>query len=94
MNLFEGSATQVRLTSFGIEFVKRARDILRSVDALSDLARASQFGLVGRLRIGVVPTAAPYLLSTILWNLSRSDPGLDTNAGETVTTKPIQKISN
>src|ERR1700728_657460 len=39
--LFERGARQVRLTSFGEEFVPRVREILRSVDALEDLSRAS-----------------------------------------------------
>src|ERR1700733_14022446 len=60
--LFERSARRVQLTNFGKEFVLRACDILRSVDALGDLARASQDRLVGQLRIGVIPTVAPYLL--------------------------------
>ena len=40
MALFERSTRQVRLTGFGEEFARRARDILRSVDELGDLARA------------------------------------------------------
>src|SRR5262249_48219040 len=64
--LFERGARQVRLTSFGEEFARRVRDILRSVDELGDLARASQDRLAGRLRIGVIPTIAPYLLPTII----------------------------
>jgi LysR family hydrogen peroxide-inducible transcriptional activator len=39
--LFERGARQVRLTPFGEEFAPRVREILRSVDALGDLARAS-----------------------------------------------------
>src|SRR5258708_25272883 len=60
--LFERSARQIHLTNFGKEFVLRARDILRSVEALSDVARASRDRLAGPLRIGVIPTVAPYLL--------------------------------
>ena len=41
-DLFERSARQVRLTQFGEDFVLRARSILRSVDELEDLARASR----------------------------------------------------
>src|SRR4029078_2472629 len=53
--LFERGARQVRLTGFGEAFALRVRDILRSVDELGDLARASRDRLVGRLRIGVIP---------------------------------------
>ena len=90
--LFERGARQVRLTNFGEEFALRVRDILVAVDELADLARASQNGLVGRLRIGVIPTIAPYLLPTIIGNLTRMSPGLDINVRETVTPKLIQEL--
>jgi LysR family transcriptional regulator, hydrogen peroxide-inducible genes activator len=91
--LFERSARQVRLINFGEEFALRARDILRSVDELGDLARASQHRLVGRLRLGVIPTIAPYLLPTIIGNLTRMNANLDIHVRETVTPKLIEELS-
>ncbi len=91
--LFERSARQVRLTSFGEEFAPRVRDILRSVEELEDLARTSRERLVGRLRIGVIPTIAPYLLPTIVGNLSRQYSGLDIHVRETVTPKLLQELA-
>jgi LysR family transcriptional regulator, hydrogen peroxide-inducible genes activator len=91
--LFERGARQVRLTGFGEAFALRVRDILRSVDELQDLARVSQDGLVGRLRIGVIPTVAPYLLPAIIGNLTRTYPGLDLHVRETVTGKLIGELA-
>ncbi|NUB45574.1 LysR family transcriptional regulator [Fertoebacter nigrum] len=91
--LFERGARQVRLTSFGEDFALRARDILRGVDELEDLARAARTGLVGRLRIGVIPTVAPYLLPTIIGNLMQMNPSLDIHVRETVTPKLIQELA-
>ncbi|PWR01490.1 LysR family transcriptional regulator [Meridianimarinicoccus roseus] len=91
--LFERGARQVRLTGFGEEFALRARDILRAVDELSDLARANTDRLVGRLRIGVIPTIAPYLLPTIVTNLSRLHDGLDIRVRETLTPKLIHELA-
>lgn len=91
--LFERGARQARLTNFGEEFALRVRDILRSVDELSDLARASQDGPVGRLRIGVIPTIAPYLLPTLIRNLTGLYPGLDIHVRETVTPRLIQELA-
>jgi len=90
--LFERGARQVRLTGFGEAFALRVRDILRSVDELQDLARVSQEGLVGRLRIGVIPTVAPYLLPAIIGNLTRTYAGLDLHVRETVTGKLIGEL--
>ena len=90
--LFERGPREVRLTSFGTEFSERARDILRAVDELGDLARASRDQLVGRLRIGVIPTVAPYLLPTLIGELSRSNANLDLHVRETVTPRLIEEL--
>src|SRR6185369_1924647 len=63
--LLERSARQVALSRLGEEIAQRVRDILRSVDELGDFARASRDRFAGRLRIGMIPTIAPYLLPTI-----------------------------
>src|SRR5712691_8848107 len=91
--LLERGARQVRLTKFGEEAAKRARDILRSVDELGDIARASQERLLGRLRIGMIPTIAPYLLPAIIGNLTRMHPELDIHVRETLTPKLIQELA-
>jgi len=92
--LFERGARQVRLTSFGEEFALRVREILRAADELGDMARASRDRLMGRLRIGVIPTIAPYLLPTMIGNLARTHPGLDVHVRETLTPRLIRELSD
>ena len=92
INLFERDARHVRLTSFGEEVAMRIRDILRSVDELGNLARASRGKLAGRLRIGVIPTIAPYLLPSVLCNLAHEYDGLEVQVRETLTWKIIQEL--
>src|SRR5215470_11569999 len=90
--LLERNARQVTLTKFGEEIIQRARDILRSVDELGDFARASRDRLAGRLRIGMIPTIAPYLLPKVIENLARMHPELDIHVRETTTPKLIQEL--
>ena len=90
--LFERGPRQVTLTGFGVEFSGRAREILRAVEELGDLARASGTGLVGRLRIGVIPTVAPYLLPDIIGTLARSHPALDLHVRETLTSRLLTEL--
>ena len=92
--LFERGARQVRLTNFGEEFALRASQILRSVDELADLARASHDRLIGRLRMGVIPTIAPYLLPTIIGNLTAMNADLEIHIRETVTPKLLQELAD
>jgi LysR family hydrogen peroxide-inducible transcriptional activator len=90
--LFERTARQVRLTGFGEQFAKRTREILRSVDELEDLARAAQTDLAGRLRFGIIPTVAPYLLPQIIDAISVKKPTLDLHIRETQTEKLISEL--
>jgi LysR family transcriptional regulator, hydrogen peroxide-inducible genes activator len=88
-SLVERGARQIRLTAMGEAFSTRARDILRSVDELADLARASSGPLTGRLRIGVIPTVAPYLLPKVIHDLAARFPDLDLRPREAVTQKLV-----
>ncbi|SIO45339.1 LysR family transcriptional regulator, hydrogen peroxide-inducible genes activator [Rhodovulum sp. ES.010] len=90
--LFERGPRAVRLTRFGEEFALRAREILRAVDDLGDLARAAREDLAGPLRIGVIPTIAPYLLPSLLGALTRRHPRLDVHVRETLTPRLVQEL--
>lgn len=87
--LVERGARQVRLTGVGEVFLLRVRDILRSLDELASLARSQSEDLTGRLRIGVIPTVAPYLLPKVIEGLSARFPDLDLRLREAVTQKLV-----
>ncbi|WP_022702867.1 hydrogen peroxide-inducible genes activator [Pseudorhodobacter ferrugineus] len=90
--LVERSARQIRMTSLGEAFALRARDILRGVDELGDMARASFSPLMGRLRIGIIPTIAPYLLPKIIKDLGARYAALDLRPREAVTQKLLDDL--
>ena len=92
--LIERGARQLRLTRFGAEFALRVREILRAVDELGDLARASEGAQLARLRLGVIPTVAPYLLPGVIGALTRAFPGIDIHVRETLTQKLIQELAD
>ncbi|KAB2885907.1 MAG: LysR family transcriptional regulator [Albidovulum sp.] len=91
--LVERGARQVRLTELGEEFALRVRDILTAVNELDDLVRARTGPLLGRLRIGVIPTVAPYLLPEVITALQARYPGLDLRPREAVTQKLLEDLS-
>lgn len=92
--LFERGARQVRLTGFGETFAPRVREILRSVDELADLARAAHDRPAGRLRLGVIPTVAPYLLPALVAELARLFPELDMHVRETLTPRLLRELGD
>lgn len=91
--LFERSAREAKLTAFGQLFAQRVRDILRAVDELGDLARASRDQFLTRLRIGIIPTIAPYLLPIIINDLNRTFDGIQIQVRETLTAKLVQEVA-
>lgn len=90
--LFERGARQVRLTGLGEDVAARARDILRAVDELAEVARARRDGPGGRLRLGVIPTIAPYLLPRLIRDLTARYPGVELQVRETQTDRLITEL--
>ena len=83
--LFERGARGVQLTSFGQQVRAHAERILRAVDELGDLARADGEGLKGPLKLGVIPTIAPYILPRVIRELTGAFDAIDLQVRETLT---------
>lgn len=91
--LVERGARKTQLTQFGKEFAKRASAVLRSVDELEEYSRSMSDQLSGQLRIGVIPTIAPYLLPKIINEIAKIFPALDVHIRETLTQNLIAEVS-
>ena len=92
--LFERGARVVRLTAAGEDLIQRVRSILGAVEELSDVARASGGQALARLRLGIIPTIAPYLLPAIMEALGAQHPNLDLHVRETLTPKLLNELSD
>lgn len=65
VKLFERDRRRVVVTSVGADIVERARRVLVEVEDLMDVATRAREPFTGTLRIGVIPTIAPYLLPDV-----------------------------
>src|SRR3546814_11176202 len=74
--LVERTKRRVALTPLGEEIVQRARRVLGEAEDLADLAAAAREPLTGVVRMGVIPTIAPFLLPRLLPALRRAHPRL------------------
>lgn len=92
--LIERGTRNVRLTRFGEEAAQRVRTMLRALDEFGDAARASQAKLGGRLRIGVIPTIAPYLMPAIIGKLANANSELDVQVRETLTANLVRELED
>ncbi|MEM9348835.1 MAG: LysR substrate-binding domain-containing protein [Pseudomonadota bacterium] len=75
VSLVERTSRQVELTALGEEVVERARAILASIDELTDMARLARDNVGRGLRLGIIPTVAPYLLPAISSVLAEGEGG-------------------
>lgn len=91
--LFERMPRQIRLTTLGREFLRRAQEVLRQVDELGDISRAAQGQWIGQLRIGIIPTIAPYFLPRIVDQLSREFTAMDIHVRETMTSTLLTELA-
>lgn len=90
--LVERQSRQIYLTTLGQDLLERAQKILLDVDELNDLVRAADGPLAGRLRLGIIPTIAPYLLADMITTLSERYPGLEVQPRESVTKALIDDL--
>jgi LysR family hydrogen peroxide-inducible transcriptional activator len=65
VQLFERTQRKVLVTSAGRALLERARRVVLDADDLLEASRRAGDPLAGTIRIGVIPTLAPYLLPTV-----------------------------
>jgi LysR family hydrogen peroxide-inducible transcriptional activator len=74
--IVERTRRVVRFTALGERIVAKARRVVREAEELGDMVKASGKPLSGEMRMGVIPTIAPFLLPRILPTLRRDWPEL------------------
>lgn len=90
--LVERHSRQMHLTTLGEDFLERIQDILVRVEDLEELVRSAKNGLTGRLRLGVIPTVAPYLLPSVIKAMAQSFPDVDVQPRESVTQSLVESL--
>jgi LysR family transcriptional regulator, hydrogen peroxide-inducible genes activator len=93
VDLVERRPGEVMLTEVGAEVVRRAEHVLAAARDLADFARHSGRVLTGRLRLGVIPTLAPYMLPQILPALQQRFPDARIELRETQTRSLIEELA-
>ncbi|BAF90160.1 MULTISPECIES: hydrogen peroxide-inducible genes activator [Azorhizobium] len=94
VDLVERGRGSVRLTPMGEETAVRAREILASLTDLERSIRAQGSLLEGRLRLGVIPSVAPYLLPRLLPAVGQAYPRVELALRETQTEQLVAELLN
>ncbi|MFJ9039328.1 LysR substrate-binding domain-containing protein [Streptomyces sp. NPDC102406] len=93
VTLLERTTRKVLLSPAGERLAVRARAVLDQVGALMEEAEAVRAPFTGVLRLGVIPTVAPYLLPTVLRLVHETYPELDLQVHEEQTSSLIEGLT-
>jgi LysR family hydrogen peroxide-inducible transcriptional activator len=93
LTLVERTRRVVRFTPVGERIAAQARRVLSEAEVLTDLARSAGKPLSGELRMGVIPTIAPFLLPRLLPKLRADWPDLKLYLREEVTAAACDSLA-
>lgn len=94
VTLLERTNKRVALTAVGGQILEHARRALAEAAQMEAVARAARDPLVGPLKLGAIPTLAPYLMPLILKPLKQEYPGLTIELWEDQTRALVENLRN
>lgn len=92
VQLVDRTNRSVTITDIGKEIAAQARLTMNSVESLVEMAQSSRLPLSSKLKLGVIPTIAPFLLPRLLPELRKQFPELQLFLVEDTTARVHQKL--
>lgn len=94
VQLFDRSRVPVRPTEIGKEIIAQARVVLAESKKIHELVQNQKKELSGELRIGVIPTLAPYLMPLFITNFLEKYPQVRVVVQELLTNEIVSKLNH
>ncbi len=94
VKLFDRSKQPVLPTEIGVEVIEQARIILKESYKLNELISNQRNIITGELRIGVIPTMAPYLMPKVISAFMEKYPDVQLQIWEYMTDQIVQELKN
>jgi LysR family hydrogen peroxide-inducible transcriptional activator len=92
VQLVDRTNKNVTVTSLGRDVARQARVVLRELEDLVEMAKGNQLPLTGPLKLGVIPTIAPFLLPRLLPALRAQFPDLRLYLKEDLTERIYERL--
>jgi LysR family hydrogen peroxide-inducible transcriptional activator len=93
IQLVERDRQNVSITPAGLEVLERARTILAASEDLVEYASASGKPMTATIRLGVIPTIAPFLLPSVLPEIRKRFPDLKITLREDLTANLLTRLA-
>lgn len=92
IKIFDRSKQPVVLTPIGELILEQARKILLEVRRTHDMIRQQKNSLTGELRVGIIPTLAPYLVHRFIHRFLEKFPNIRLSVSEHVTGSILKRL--
>src|SRR5450631_2203180 len=92
LKIFDRSKQPVIPTEAGRELIDQARKILSEASVIGEIVQAKKGVLTGELRIGIIPTLAPYLLPLFIQGFTGKYPQIKLVVGEMTTESVVARL--
>ena len=90
--IFDRSAHPIKPTVIGEQIINQARVVLFNISQLKELSLSEREQNSGRLRLGVIPTVAPYILPKLFQEMRSSQPQIELQVSEQQTHVVIEQL--
>lgn len=94
VKIFDRTKQPVIPTEIGTRILAQARVVLREAGLIRQLISEQKDTMTGEIRIGIIPTLAPYLLPNLFKNIHEKYPQVKLVIKETITEEVIQELKN
>ena len=92
IKLFDRSKQPVIPTEAGKEIIRQAKKVLSEVSLIEDIVQTRKDVLKGQLKVGIIPTLAPYLLPLFVQSFTRKYPQVKLVVNEMTTDFLIERL--
>ena len=90
--IFDRSRQPVVPTDIGYKLIEQARTVLASTQRIKEIINEEKQEVAGTLKIGIIPTLAPYLLPIFIGDYIRRYPGVQVEVEELVSEEIIKRL--
>lgn len=94
LSLLDRSKQPLKFTKLGEQIVEQAREALSELKVIDDLIDQSKGKVAGELKVGIIPTIAPYLMPLFLGDFLRKFPEVELIVTEYKTEEIIERLNN
>lgn len=94
VKLFDRTKQPVMPTEIGAAVIAQARMVLREAGLIQEIITEQKDTMTGEIRIGIIPTLAPYLLPPLFKNIRDKYPQVNLLVKEIITEEVVQELKS